>query len=225
MIRKLSLARQIPPAARVAAAIGILLFINGGQSSQGAPQATTDEESTELRKLQEKLQEKRNAYEQQLRWMPIQKLAQRMETDSINGLEPFNSAAYREAISRGKTAGSELRSLIIRGNRSSLIGLLALRKVSPEEYSLLEPKFRVNVLKDALENSKYFNTWGIPNLYWEDAAKAIIDEKQGAVEALRSLLNDTRDARLFGSEGAALFQQNHYKVKDYAWALLQEIPQ
>ena len=221
MIRTLSLARQSRFAAPVTAAVGIVLFINGVQKTQSAPQATADEEAKVFRNLQEK----RNAYEQQLRLMPIKELTQRMEIDSANGLEPFNSAAYREAISRGKAAGSALRSLITREDRSSLIGLLALRKVSPEEYSSLEPKFRVNVLTDALKNSKYFNTWGIPNLYWEDAAKAIIDEKQGAVDALRSLLNDERPARLFGSEGATLYQENHYEVKDYASALLQEIPQ
>ena len=220
MIGWLSIVRRIRFAALVPAAIGILFFVDGGWS-QGAPQTTADQEARELRSLQEK----RSEYERQLRLMPIRGLAQRMEADSEKGLEPFNSPAYREAISRGEGASSELKSTLTKEDRSSLLGLLALRKVSPAEYSSLEPKFRVTVLTDALKNSRYFNTWGIPNLYWEDAAKAIIDEKQEAVEALKPLLKDTRPALLFGSEGATLYQQNHYQVKDYASALLEQIPQ
>ena len=169
------------------------------------------------------LQEKRINYEKKLREMPIKTLTVQMEMDSAHGLEPFNSPAYREVISRGQSIGGELKSLLTQGDRSSLLTLLALRKVDFDSYSTLDPQFRVNVLIDALKNSNCFNTWGIPGYYWEDAAKALIAEKEKAIDPLKALLDDEQPAPVFGSEAATIYKHTHYRVKDYAAALLKEI--
>ena len=170
------------------------------------------------------LQEKRENHAKQLRAMDVKQLAQEMTADSEKGREPFNSAAYRETISRGEGAAPDLKQALTRNDRSSLLSLLALRHVSPAQYGSLEPGFRVSVLVAALQMAKYFNAWGIPCDYWEDAARAIIEEGEGAESALIPLLRDSRPAPVFGSEGATVEAQFHYRVSDYAFALATENP-
>jgi hypothetical protein len=120
---------------------------------------------------------------------------------------------------------ADLKQSLTRPDRSSLLALLALRRVGPTEYQALEPSLRVNILLSSLEASQYFNTWGIPNDYWEDAAKAVIEQGTAAEPGLIKLLGDKRPAPVFGSEGATVNTQFHYRVCDYAWALLNEIRQ
>jgi outer membrane murein-binding lipoprotein Lpp len=166
------------------------------------------------------LDAKRQNYESSLKAMNTVRLAQELSSDSQKGKEPFNSAAYREAISRGQAQAAELKSQLAQADRTSLLALLTLRKIDPNLYHSLDPTFRVNVLVDALKNSKFFNTWGIPNLFWEDASKAILDEGQAATVPLESLLSDKRPAVNWGPAGAAIGKHYRYRVCDYAWALL-----
>jgi hypothetical protein len=199
------------------ATCGMLFFAVG--CGQPKPAGMPPEKAAELRALQEK----RENHATQLHGMAIKQLAQELAADSEKGREPFNSAAYREAISRGEGAAGDLKQTLARSDRSSLLGLLALRHVSATQYHSLEPAFRVNTLTSSLENSRYFNTWGIPNFYWEDAAKALIEEGSAAESSLLKLLRDQRPAPVFGSEGATVGAQFHYRVCDYAWAFLNEI--
>lgn len=203
----------VPPVA-----IGVLFFgvYWDGRCDPGLP---AEKEANEMQDLQEK----RNNYEKKLQEMPIKTLALQMAADSAKGVEPFNSAAYRIVISREKSIGGQLKSFLTKDDRSSLLALLALRKVDFDSYSALDPQFRVNVLIDAFKNSKYFNIWGIPDHYWEDAAKALIAEKEKAIGPLSKLLDDDQPAPVFGSEAATIYQHYHYLVKDYAAALLKEI--
>jgi hypothetical protein len=63
-----------------------------------------------------------------------------------------------------------LAAAVKAANRSSFLTLMALRKVGKEAYGTVDGKLKVAILVDALRTSKYFNTWGLPYLYWEDAA-------------------------------------------------------
>lgn len=169
------------------------------------------------------LEVKRQDYEKRLKAMTVPQLAQELASDSRKGREPFNSPAYRELVSRGQAAAAELRSTLTGADRSSFLGLLALRQISPDQYRSINPALRVSALLDALKNAQYFNAWGIPHLYWEDAAKAVIGEGSAAEPGLKALLRDKRLAPVFGSEGAAINRQYRYRVCDYAWALLNAI--
>jgi hypothetical protein len=192
------------------------------QASTGAGAGNPSADADHAQQLQA-LETKRENYEKQIKGMDATQLAATLATDSQKGREPFNSTAYREMITRGDTGATTLKPLLTHEDRSSLLGLLALRQLSPAQYHSLSPGFRVNVLVGSLGDSKFFNTWGVPNFYWNDAAKAIVDEGNAAVEPLVRLLKDTRPAPVFGSEGAAVNAQFHFRVCDYALALLNEI--
>jgi hypothetical protein len=166
------------------------------------------------------LQDKRTAYEAKLKKMNITELTAQLASDSAKGREPFNSTAYREIVARGPAATSDLKTAAMRRDRSSLLALLALRTVDPGSYATLDQAARVDTLVDALKNAQFFNAWGIPHLYWEEAAKALIAEGTAAERPLIALLGDRRPAPVFGSEGAALNREYGYRVCDYAWALL-----
>jgi hypothetical protein len=175
---------------------------------------------------QEKLvafQAKREARAKELKAMDVARLAATLETESQNGKEWFNSMAYAELVSRAKEASPELTAALKKEDRSSLSGLIALRTIDPERYRGLPSLFRTNVLMDAFKNSKYFNVWGIPTRYWTDAAKALMEEGSSAEKPLKELLRDTRAAPVWGSEGVMVYQQYHFRVCDYAWALLAGI--
>jgi hypothetical protein len=205
--------------------VAIALLSAGGCAKQAVPgpsSSGTTADADHDHQLQA-LQAKRENYEGQLRAMDVSQLAATLAADSQKGREPFNSAAYRETITRGEAAAATLKPLLKEANRSSLLGLLALRQLSAAQYKSLSPSFRVNVLVGSLADSKFFNTWGVPNFYWTDAAQAIVDEGNAAVGPLTRLLQDTRPAPVFGSEGTEVNAQFHFRVCDYALALLNEI--
>lgn len=203
-----------------AVTLGILVLgIGCGQRKNTG--GMSSDKAAELQALQEKRENRRK----QLQGMTGNQLAQELASDSTKGREPFNSSAYQETVSRGEGVAADLKQSLTRPDRSSLLTLLALRRVSATEYHGLEPSLRVNILVSSLEASQYFNTWGIPNDYWEDAAKALIEEGAAAEPALIKLLADKRLAPVFGSEGATISAKFHYRVCDYAWALLNEIRQ
>jgi hypothetical protein len=168
-------------------------------------------------------QKKRDARTQALKSMDVAHLAVELETDSKKGVEPFNSLAFAEMISRGKDAAGALAPAITKPDRASLLGLLALRRIGPDNYRQLSPDLRVNILINALKSSEYFNTWGMPHLSWEEGAKAIIEEGRAADKPLQALLTDKRPAPVWGSEGYLEYQKYRYRVCDYAWALRNEI--
>lgn len=130
--------------------------------------------------------------------------------------------AFKELASRQGTAAAELKTQLRAPDRSSFLGLLALRQMG-SAYRELDAEFRVAVLVDALGSSRSFNTWGLPHLYWEDAARAIIDEGPQAEKALLPLLADARPAPSWGSEQAMEYRTYQYRVSDCAWALLRAI--
>ena len=157
-----------------------------------------------------------------LKEMTIEELHRELTKESERGLEPFNSMTLQEVVSRGQSAARSLAPLVKKADKSSLLSLLAVKKVNPDAYTAMESRFRLSVMIDALRTSKYFNTWGLPHVKWEDAAKAIADEKQAALQALKPLLSDKRQAPVWGSEDYAEYQRYQYRVCDYALALTYE---
>lgn len=170
-----------------------------------------------------KLHKEREGNKGRLKKMSTAQLAAALAADSRKGVESFNSMAYTEMISRGDQAAHNLAGHLSKGERSSLLGLLALRQLSMPEYNEMSSRLRVKVLVDSLRTAKKFNSWGLPHLFWEDAAKAIIAEGETAKPALIALLKDKRPAPVWGSEGAMEYVRYKYRVCDYAWALLNEI--
>jgi hypothetical protein len=175
-----------------------------------------------LKKVEEG-QAKKRAMEAEYKAMQVSELVGRLEVDSKRDIEPFNSPAYREAVSRGPAAGEALASFINTNDKSSFLSLIAIRKVNKNAYDSVDGKIKAAILVDALRASKYFNTWGLPHSYWESSAKAIIELGDVAVEPLMNLLQDRRAAPVWGSEEALEYKKYKYRVNDYAWALLMEI--
>jgi hypothetical protein len=199
-------------------------------SCGGGPQATQSQSRTEppasvqpLLKQVEAGQEKKRELEAEYKALQLPELVRRLEADSARDVEPFNSLAYREAITRGATVGKELSTSLKAPNRTSFFTLMAVRKLNREAYGSVDAKLKAAILVDALRASKHFNTWGLPHLYWEDSAKAIVELGQTAAEPLKSLLQDKRPAPVWGSEEVMEYQKYQYRVSDYAWALLMQI--
>jgi hypothetical protein len=171
----------------------------------------------------EALEAKRVAVETEYKAMKPTELVERLEADSRQGVEPFNSLAYRELVARGPQVGQELSASLRTPDRSALLTLLTLRRVNEDLYRAVDPKLSVEILVDALRTSEYFNAWGLPHLYWEDAAQAIVEQGPTAVGPLKALLRDKRDAPMWGSEEVIEYETYGYRVCDYAWALVMEI--
>jgi len=194
-----------------------------GDATRSAGRAEAQEIVARRQAVVEDAQRKRETRVAELRSLDITPLARELAIDSQKGREPFNSLAFAEMVSRGEAAAQRLAPLLTTADRSSLLGLLALRRLGPKAYQQLDGGLRVNVLVDALRTSPSFNTWGLPHLRWEDAARAIIDEGASAEGPLRALLKDKRNAPVWGGEDAAEYRRYRYRVCDYAWALLNEI--
>lgn len=209
--------RQRSGAAAVLA-LGSVLLLAGCGPVGGTPEPT-DAQASQL----DEFARLRSAREAALAEMSVPELAAELEKESETRLEPFNSMAFREMVSRGEEAARELAGLIVAEDRKSLFGLLALGAMSEQVYQSLAPQLRISILVDALRTSEYFNTFGIPGQYWEDAAQAIIDEGTDAEKALTPLLDDKRSAPTWGEEEFARFEEYQYRVADYALALILAI--
>jgi hypothetical protein len=138
--------------------------------------------------------------------------------------EPFNSLAYRELKTRTNVNSNALTALVNENqNAGGLLPLLLLRKLDNKSYLVLPAETRAKVLTDALQASKTFNTWGLPNVYLQDASNAMVEAGRSAVPALERLLHETRPAPLFGSKEYMLAQQYKYRLCDYALFFLKRI--
>jgi hypothetical protein len=171
----------------------------------------------------EEMKVKRENRSAELKKMAVKPLVEELFAESQRGLEPFNSMAYEEIVSRGREAASELSAYLNSTEQPFLLGLLALRKINPDEYKKLKPERRIKPLTVVLENAKFFNAFGVPHISWEDAAKAIIEEGPAAKEYLIPLLKNTRAAPVWGSEGTVINETYKYRVCDYAWKMLLDI--
>lgn len=194
---------------------------NSRQPAHGRTDAKETPAIVELRtKTLLDAQKKRDEFQTKLRSMDKAQLAAVLVSDSERGLEPFNSLAFAEAVSRGEAAAAGLAESIKRDDRSSLLPLLAVRKTSAIAYSSIDPARRVAILVDSLRTSKSFNTWGLPHVRWEYAALSLIGEGTPAEKPLSALLEDKRPAPVWGGEDYLEYARYKYRVCDYAWAML-----
>jgi hypothetical protein len=204
-------------------AAAVLCGCPGGQGRRAPSPETEKAEIVKTRtETLDSAARKRAERHEKLKAMDIAQLAVELAADSEKGREPFNSSAFAETVSRGEAAAGALVPTIT-PDRKSLLALLAVRRMNAGEYQKIDPAMRVSVLIDALRNSKYFNTWGMPHLKWGEAAEAIIAEGRAAEQPLRALLGDTREAPSWGSEYYNEYLRYKYRVRDYAWALLTSI--
>jgi hypothetical protein len=187
------------------------------------PPAEGDGEIEERLAQLEELELTRQALEKELEAMDVPQLFEELQRDTERGVEPFNSMPYTEMVSRGEQAASELFRMLKEPTRISFLALLALRQMDAGLYMELDPMFRVSVLVDALGSAQTLNAWGLPHLYWEEAAEALIEEGEMAIELLVELLGEKRPAPMWGSEEVFEYQQYQYRIRDYAWVMLMRI--
>jgi hypothetical protein len=166
---------------------------------------------------------KRAATAERLKGLDVPGLAAELQQDSLKGVEPFNSPAYKQLVGRGAAAGPALAPLVGNDAPSSFLGLLALRQVDPARYHAIDPALRVKLLVDTLHNAKRFNTFGLPHTRREPAARAIIEEGRAAIRPLSALLGDKRPAPVWGSEDYVEYKRHGFRVCDYALGFLLEI--
>lgn len=161
----------------------------------------------------------------------VDELLQKLQLDSRRGMEYFNSQAYDSLVNvpRLQSDASPLAARIIEPNRRYLLTLLVLRKVAKiTSYEQLDNDLKIGILIDALNQAVYFNAWGLPHLYSEEASRpepvqAIIELGDDAYERLEPLLGQKRRAPRWGSEEGARDGEYDYRVADYAIALRSEI--
>lgn len=180
-------------------------------------------EAEELMKRTEELKVKHQQKVQELKEMSIPQVISELEIESTKQIEPFNSMAYQELVSRGTQVAPEVKKLITKEERTSLLSLLALREMDHGVYSEVDTQVRIKILIGSLQSTNYFNIWGIPHLYWEPAAEAIIEHGGTAIAALKPLLKDKRPAPVWGSEEVIESQRYQYRICDYAMALINAI--
>ncbi len=138
--------------------------------------------------------------------------------------EPFNSLAYRELQGRTDVSADSLASLVRDiHNGNALLPLLLLRKLNNKAYLDLPADLRATVLTDALQNSKMFNTWGLPHAYLEDASRAMLESGKSAYPAIRRMLSDTRPAPVFGGQEVMEYKRYKYRLCDYALFFLEKM--
>jgi hypothetical protein len=199
------------------AALSVVLIVGGCVAGGSTPSSQSDQDK-ELQRLLALHDE----HQKSLDAMDVPALAAELVKDANRGREPFNSSAFAEMVSRRESAG-QLAGLIRTGDRSSLLELLAVRQMDAGIYGQLPQEQRIAILVDALRTAETFNSWGLPHLYWEEPARAIIDEGQAAELALGPLLSDKRPAPMWGEDEVVESRAYQYRVMDYALALILAI--
>jgi len=192
------------------------------RTEKGGPPLTS-EQSTAKTRLESQMKQAAQT-KQAYRAMDNSALLQKLMEQSKAQREPFNSPAYRELKERKDVDSKALVALVKdNSNAGGLLPLLLLRKLDNKSYLEVPVDLRVKILTDALQGSKYFNVWGLPNFYLEDASRAMVEAGKSATPPLKRLLSDTRPAPVFGSQEYMVYQQYKYRVCDYALFLLEQI--
>lgn len=151
-------------------------------------------------------------------------LLKKLVEQSTAKREPFNSLAYRELKGRNDVNADSLVSLVGEmNNGNALLPLLLLRKLNEKAYLDMPAELRATVLTDALQNSKMFNTWGLPHIYLEDASRAMLKSGKSAYPALRRMLSETRPAPVFGGQEFMEYERYKYRLCDYALFFLEKM--
>jgi len=177
-------------------------------------------------KTQLEQQEKLAAHTAQVyKAMDNDALINKLVEQSAREREPFNSLAYRELVTRKNVDSKALVAIVNdKKNRDAVLPLLLLRKLDEKTYSQIPAEVRSSVLTDALEQSKTFNMWGLPNFYLEDASKALLECGESAYPRLRRMLSDTRPAPVYGGKKAYMVNKRYqFRLCDYALFFLKRM--
>jgi hypothetical protein len=134
--------------------------------------------------------------------------------------QPLPFTAYEEAEFDPASARAAAERIESEPTADKLVLALALRRAAPEAYAQLPKETRASILVDALRTFNELNDFG-----WMDegsgydgpAAQALIELGPTAAQALRPLLDDTREAPLEGSEEATIAYDLGYRRQDYAY--------
>jgi hypothetical protein len=208
-------------------ALYYLILLAVGVSAGGwgcaKPRSPTTTTPVDRAQMIELFAKRRHAREQQLHQMSVLQLVHELQVESDQGIEPFNSMASKEVTARGAPVAVELRQSIINTDQWSLLALVALRKLDLNQYNMLDQHRRALVLVTALRNSKTFNTWGIPHLRWEDAAVALIVDRDAVRADLIDMLKDNRPAPMWGTEAASEQSAYGYRVSDYGLTVMTSV--
>jgi hypothetical protein len=160
--------------------------------------------------------------EQSYKAMDNAGLLKKLAEQSARKREPFNSLAYRELVTRKDVDTKQLTTMVNeKRNGDALLPLLLLRQLDAKTYAQLPVEVKASVLTDALQNSKTFNAWGLPNFYLEDASKALLECGKAAYPALRRMLSDTRPAPVYGGKLYMISRRYGFRVCDYALFFLK----
>jgi len=198
--------------------IGLAGCTNKGTNPPRSPEQ--ERAQTKLESLQKAAAQTAQTYKA----MDNSALLQKLVEQSKAKREPFNSLAYRELKGRTDVNSASLVALVHQmHNGDALLPLLLLRKLDEKSYLAISAQERAAVLTDALENSKTFNTWGLPHRYLEDASKAMLESGKSASPALRRMLSQTRPAPVFGSQEYMEYLRYQYRLCDYALFFLERI--
>jgi hypothetical protein len=151
-------------------------------------------------------------------------LINKLVEQSARKREPFNSLAYRELVTRKDVDSKALASIVNeKKNGDAILPLLLLRKLDEKSYTQISAQVRSGVLTDALEQSKTFNMWGMPNFYLEDASNALLESGQSAYPNLRRMLSETRPAPVYGSKAYMVYTRYQFRLCDYALFYLKRM--
>ena len=202
-------------------AIIILLPACSKEDAQQSKEVNA-KQTKHLQKM-EKLEQKRLVALENIKKMEMPELVDQMDRDANKGREPFNSNAYREITRNKKSQGASLFQELTKRKEVSYITLLALRTIDSANYKTLDQQLKLDVLLGEFARSKSYNKWGIPHLYWEDAAKSVIELGKPAEPGLISFLKDCQPAPVWGSEEVIVYETYKYRRCDYALAMLMTI--
>ncbi len=192
----------------------------GGREKESPLSESQTAAKTKLESLQQIVAQTAQTYKA----MDNATLLKNLVEQSTAQKEPFNSLAYRELQGRTDVSADSLASLIRdMHNGNALLPLLLLRKLNNKAYLDLPADLRAAVLTDALQNSKMFNTWGLPHGYLEDASRAMLESGKSAYPALRRMLSETRPAPVFGGQEFMEYKRYKYRLCDYALFFLEKM--
>jgi hypothetical protein len=201
---------------RVIAGVGLLCLVLVACSSKSAEAPLTAQQQEVKTRLDMQMAEAGKT-QQAYHAMDGAALLGKLMEQSKARIAPFNSPAYRELKGRADLDSKPLVALVTQnGNADGLLPLLLLRTRDPQSYLSVPVELRVAILSDALAASRYFNAWGLPGFYQQDASRSIIETGAAAVPALKRLLADTRPAPVFGSQEYMIYQRYKFRVCDYA---------
>ncbi len=167
----------------------------------------------------EALQQKRDSTLEAIGRMGLSELVAQMNKDSRNR-EHFNSPAYREVVHRRRGQGQALFDIIGQMKDVAYIPLMALRRIDMEVYLKTDSELRLKALIEAFRQTKMYNRWGVPHLYWQAPAKSMIELGKVAEDSLKLFLKDTSQADIFGYEEELEVQAYNYRKCDYALAMI-----